>query len=197
MFEVYCHTSPSGKRYVGYSGRRGGMAERWREHAQESDAGSDRLICRAIRKYGADSFRHELLTVCDTEAGAHTAERYWIAARATLAPAGYNATPGGDGNSSTRSPETCARISAAKRGVKQHPLSESHRAKISASWTPERRAARSIKSKANQTGVGRSLSAEHRARIGAAHRGKIVSQETRARMSAAQRARWEKKAGRP
>lgn len=152
-FEVYCHTSPSGKRYVGYSGD--GMAQRWREHIQETMLGGDRLIHRAIRKYGADSFKHELLAVCDTDAGARVTERQWIASRGTLAPAGYNATGGGEG--------AC--------------VSEYLRAKMRAAWTPDMRAAKSaLVSKRNpgnaygRANLGKRRTPEQRARMSEAQR---------------------------
>ncbi len=156
MFEVYCHTSPSGKRYVGYS--RDGMAKRWREHCEESRAGSDRLVCRAIRKYGADSFKHELLAVTDTEAGAHASKRYWIVAWKTLAPGGYNATMGGDG------------------GERSEVVLE----KLRAAWArdPDRKARASVdlseRNKGNSyatAGIGRKWSVESRARRSEAMRG--------------------------
>lgn len=115
VFDVYCHTSPSGKRYVGQS--RKGLAARWREHVSEASQGSDTPLHRAIRKYGAGAFRAELLEQCDTQASAYAAERRWIAQRGTMAPAGYNATAGGEGFRG--SVEARAKISQALTGRKK------------------------------------------------------------------------------
>jgi group I intron endonuclease len=196
MIDVYCHTSPSGKRYVGYS--KHGMAERWRQHVEAASAGGGYLLHRAIRKYGADSFRHELLEQSDTEAGAKSAERRWIAWRGSMAPAGYNATAGGEGLSGA-----CAEV----------------REKLSASWTPERRAQHSERTRGHSVGnnygvanKGKARSTEARQRMRAAalamdpdKRARIdaaraaskadrppvkYSAESRARMSASQRKRW-------
>lgn len=63
-----------------------------------------------------------------------------------------------------RSPETCAKISAAKKG---RTLSAEHRAKISLA------------------GIGRHPTPETRARLSAANKGRIVSPDARANLSAA------------
>jgi len=161
MFSVYCHTSPSGKRYVGYTG--GSVRQRWLEHQQEACGGSDRLVCRAIRKYGADSFRTEVLALCDTEAGARKTEQQWIAQRASKAPAGYNATDGGDGRRGFRTSDaTKQKISAAKRGAPGRFLTPESRAKISASWSAERRASLSDRMRGNTFGVGKPASDKQR-----------------------------------
>jgi group I intron endonuclease len=168
MFDVYCHTSPSGKRYVGQSHK--GMAARWREHVAEARSGSDRLLCRAIRKYGADAFRHELLAQCDTQAGAHASERRWIAQRGTMAPAGYNATAGGEG-----------------------VVPADHvREKWRASWTAERRAQHSERTREQNAGNdygtanrGRAKSASAREVMSAA--ALAMPTETRAKIDAARR----------
>jgi group I intron endonuclease len=171
MFDVYCHTSPSGKRYVGQS--RGGMSARWREHVQEAASGADRLLCRAIRKYGADAFRHEVLEQCDTQAGAYAAERRWISQRGTLAPAGYNMTTGGDG-----CPGGCAEVSAKRR----------------AAWTPERRQRfGALTSARNRASAGKTRSPEFCAKVSAALRGnkycvgRVYTAEEREKRSAATR----------
>lgn len=72
-----------------------------------------------------------------TEAGAKRAERLWIKELGTFGRGGYNATTGGDGcipsdearakmskaqlRRPPKSPETCAKISAAKIGKKHSP----------------------------------------------------------------------------
>lgn len=184
QFDVYCHTSPSGKRYVGLS--KHGLAERWRQHVESAAYGSDYLIHRAIRKYGAGSFRASLLSVCDTAEGASSAERYWIKALGTAAPSGYNATLGGEGT--TDSPA----------------LHE----KRCAAWTPERRAAASAltadRNRGNRYGEsnrGSKRSSESRLKMSEAARGHARhtsphTAEARAHMSAAQRKRFENPAQR-
>jgi group I intron endonuclease len=95
-FEVYCHTSPSGRRYVGFSSR--GMGRRWLAHVDNAlRRGSWLPFHRAIRKYGADAFTHEVLERMTTEAGAKRAEQLWIERLGSFGAGGYNATRGGEG----------------------------------------------------------------------------------------------------
>jgi hypothetical protein len=122
MIDVYCHTSPSGKCYVGYS--KHGMAERWLQHVEAAGYGGNYLIHHAIRKYGAAAFKHELLEQCDTEAAAKLAEVRWIAQRGTVAPTGYNATAGGEGVVGLRCKATTReRLRQANLGRKLSPES--------------------------------------------------------------------------
>lgn len=167
MFEVYCHTSPSGKRYVGYSQH--SMGVRWDQHVREAGSGGDRLICRAIRKYGADAFRHELLARCDTRGGACVSEQYWINALATMAPLGYNATAGGEGVSPA--PHVLAKLIGNKRGEGNRGVKR----------TAEMRAAMSLRN------IGKKLSPESIAKRSAKQRGqpRTYSAESRAAINAA------------
>lgn len=115
MIDVYCHTSPSGKRYVGYS--KHGMAERWRQHVEAALAGGGYLLHRAIRKYGADAFRHELLEQSDTEAGAKSAVAMPAETRARINDARRGCKHGPEARTrQPRSAEVRAKISAARRG---------------------------------------------------------------------------------
>lgn len=205
LVDVYCHTSPSGKRYVGYSAR--GMTYRWRRHVVEARSGSAHPIHCAIRKYGADAFRHELLEQCDTVEGAQRAERRWIAQRGTMAPAGYNATAGGEGmrasaevreklaaaqRGKTASAETRAKQSAAHKG---RTFSDEHRAKIAAAASNASEETRaklraaslgrkhSPETRAKLSEIARSRSADHRAKQASAVRGRPLSEEHRARIA--------------
>lgn len=133
MFEVYLHTSPAGKGYVGQtvSGKK-----RWREHLCAARSGDPRPLYRAIRKYGAKDFRTTLLERVTTEAAAHLAERLWIKELGTFAPGGYNLTLGGEGTvgrSVPLSAEHKAKLSAILKGRKPKPVDEATRKKMSES----------------------------------------------------------------
>lgn len=215
MFEVYCLTSPSGKRYVGITAR--GAKRRLTEHARDARRGSPLPLHRAIRKHGVATFQLSLLERMSTEAGAHRAERLWIAELGTFG-AGYNSTAGGEGMLGHRhtpgarakitaagigrpsgmlgkrqTPEARALIAAAQtgrpatRGRTGVPASPESRAKASAAWTPEMRAAMSSRMRERQ--LGHSPSLETREKMRQAKLGRTLSKETRDRMSAAQFAR--------
>lgn len=146
---IYCHTSPSGKQYIGQTKLT--MEERWALHltdASRRGKGRCEALRRAVHKHGADAFTHEILDVVTTQVGANIAERLWIEKRGTLAPGGYNLTTGGD--VFAFSEETLKRMSdsARKRWAAVTPerraetgrkMSESAR-KRAASMTPEERA---------------------------------------------------------
>lgn len=185
MIQVYCHTSPSGKQYVGIAS--GGWRSRWRSHVFEARRGSALPLHRAINKYGPEAFQHQVLEQCGTREDAEAAEKFWILALGTKTPAGYNATDGGEGvvglSSEARarmrrahlgkavSSETIARMSK-PRPDRRIPHSSEHRARISAAH------------------LGKRLSAEARDKLRAANLGKRQSDETKAKRAASMRAAW-------
>ena len=92
-FYIYCHTSPSGKRYIGQT--RNDPTVRW-----GNGRGYDRCpyFNRAIKKYGWDNIEHSILMVCGTKQMADLLETRLIARFDTTNPAkGYNAALGGTG----------------------------------------------------------------------------------------------------
>ncbi len=130
--EVYLHRSPSGKGYVGVS--KHGMRYRWLQHVRDVKKGRDTPFHMAIKKYGPDSFTHELLDVCFTEKGADIAERVWIKQLNTMTPHGYNRTKGGVGRSSFDiSPEERYKKGNSFRGKKHSEETKLKIAKASSS----------------------------------------------------------------
>ncbi len=180
MFEVYLHTSPSGKAYVGMTSR--GMRHRWNLHVHAARKGGRSVFHRAIRKYGPEAFTHEVLERMTTEAGALQAERLWVARLGTFGPRGYNRSAGGEGapgtqarRGHTHSAETRAKISASNRARgPKGPMSEDHRAALKRGW--EKRRAKGLVTRGRAPGFP-------------------VSAETRARTSAACKAAWARKKG--
>lgn len=210
MFDVYCHTSPSGKRYVGFSSQ--GIDARWRDHvkvARAAPKGKTHALHHAIRKYGADAFTHEVLERTTTEAGAQHAEQLWIAQLGTFGAGGYNLTIGGEGSAGrvvssevraklsasvrgfTHTPEAREKISAAQRGrpsgMRGRKHTEESREKIAA-FNRGRPATAGM--------TGRKHSAETLAKMSATHsERKPVSAETRKKMAESARARCARRNG--
>lgn len=78
----------NGKSYVGQSRN---VNRRFKEHLRASE---DVVLHRAIKKYGADNFT---LTIIDPQVEDYNErEQFWIEHLKTLAPNGYNMTPGGE-----------------------------------------------------------------------------------------------------
>ncbi|MHB8330789.1 MAG: GIY-YIG nuclease family protein [Candidatus Dormibacteria bacterium] len=95
---IYCHTSPSGKQYIGQTKKT--MEKRWRAHVRDASykkttAHTSPIFHAAIRKYGPDAFTHEILDVVFSQEGANIAECVWIEKRGTVSPGGYNLDRGG------------------------------------------------------------------------------------------------------
>ncbi len=99
--EIYCLTSPSGKKYIGQcvkylsSGKKWGYISRWKEHIRDSKTKNYcRLLNNAIVKYGEENFKVELITECNI-LEMNQLETYYISLYNTLTPNGYNLTTGG------------------------------------------------------------------------------------------------------
>lgn len=101
--------------------------KRWQEHVHSSVTGSRCALHSAIRKYGFDSFKKEIL-VTSTFAYVKELEIKAIAAYDTM-KTGYNLTAGGDGtNGYAHTEETKQRVSAAQKG---RTFTEEHKRKLS------------------------------------------------------------------
>ena len=144
-YTVYKHTSPSGKVYIGITARP--VSRRW--HGGSAYRNNAHFYA-AIKRYGWDAFRHEILADGLTREAACEMEVRLIAEHRSTDPAhGYNISPGGDKTTLgyrytaeararisralkgkrlglPHTPEHAAHISQALRG---HPCSEETRAK--------------------------------------------------------------------
>ena len=162
MFQAYLITcSVNERRYVGITART--LSRRWKEHVADAmRRPSGRPLYYAIRKYGPEAFSITSLFVAASYEGLLSAERELIAQLGTLAPDGYNLSPGGEGCLGIkRSAETRRLISAAKLGK---PRTAETRALLS-------RAKMGISQNVGESNGGAKLTAQHvreaRARLAA------------------------------
>lgn len=185
VWDVYVHTSPSGKQYVGYSAK--GWRRRWNDHVHDARRGSTTPLHNAIRKYGPEPFQHAVLDQVTSALDAKQAEMWWIDTLGTRTPSGYNATEGGDG--AVISAETRAKLSAALQG--RH-ISDAHRAKL-ASANTGKRASDSARAKMSAARTGKKrgpMSDEQKQALSRAAKGhtrgkgRILSADTRAKIAA-------------
>lgn len=122
-YVIYRHTSPSGKSYIGKvkieddESATDAMMRRWKAHVRHPLC---RAIHGAIRKYGQDNFKHEILDILTTKKGADSAERAWIDSEGTKVPKGYNLRGGGEGGVEI-SEETRQRKSESMKKVWKSP----------------------------------------------------------------------------
>ena len=99
--EIYCLTSPSGKKYVGQcvkqlsSGKKWGYIQRWKDHIRDANSKNYcRKLNNAINKYGSENFTIEVIKECNIYE-LNYYEEYYIKLYNTLSPNGYNLTSGG------------------------------------------------------------------------------------------------------
>lgn len=83
------------KSYVGLTSR--SVRQRWTEHRRDAKKGSSLPLHSALRKYGPDSFKIEVLEECDSIEYLCEREQHWIQELGTFG-GGYNATAGGEGS---------------------------------------------------------------------------------------------------
>lgn len=171
MIGIYKITNKlNGKVYIGQSID---IDTRWRQHINAKD---NFAIHNAIKKYGEENFKFEVLLECPVDM-LNVWERDMIALYDCISPNGYNLTEGGEGGY-RRSEETKIKISNAQKG--KH-LSEETRRKMS------------------EVKKGKKLqpfSVEHKRKISEANKGKtpwnkgktnVFSEETRLKISEAKK----------
>lgn len=174
-YTVYCHTSPSGKRYIGITSNhrlndrwRGGKGYRVNIHFDN-----------AIKKYGWDNFSHEILESGLTREEACEREKYYIALYDSTDPTkGYNVSLGGGAHSE----ETKRKIGDAQRGEKNYWHTHKHTEEYC------KRMSESCKGK-----TGHPCSEETKQKLRLARLGKRMSDETKAKILASKADYYQRK----
>ena len=117
--------------------------------------GSGILISKAIKKYGRENFKREILEYCDNVDHMNEREIIWIARYDSTNPLiGYNLARGGGGLTE----ESIKKMSKAMRGKKH---SEETKKKLSEAWK------------------GRKVSEESKKKMSEARKGKKLSEQTK------------------
>ena len=159
----------NGRRYVGQTVQT--LETRFKGHANCKTT----AIGKAIRKYGVKNFRYGVIKSCASKEEMDYWEKYFIVALHSKTPYGYNCTDGGEGTVGVeRSPETRAKLSAAKTGVLNHRYgkknSPEHQAKIVAANTGAKRTPETCRN-ISEALKGKPFTIERCAHISAAKRG--------------------------
>ena len=94
MYYIYMHTNKiNGKKYIGMTND---IKRRWRRGGVEYK--SSTIFSQAIKKYGFDNFKHEIIDKADTFEKACELEKFYISKNNTTDnKVGYNISPGGNG----------------------------------------------------------------------------------------------------
>ncbi len=166
----------NGKKYVGVTTMT--LRRRWSSQRSEALGRSNRVLCKALRKYGWKSFDLAEIAVPLSADNLGILESILVKQYGSRTPFGYNMTDGGDGTPGRRhSDEAKKKISAASKG---HCLSLESRQKISSAH------------------IGKRLSFEHRQKLSAAKTGRkrpLRTAEHCARISAGLRSAWLRRKG--
>jgi group I intron endonuclease len=198
--EIYAHINTvNGKIYVGQT--TAGMIERWRLHQRCANSPStpayNGVFARAIRKYGADAFVHQVLSIARSQAELDNLEKVWIILLQSKVPNGYNLSDGGYAAAGhVVSPDVRARLSAASKEQwqRQHAdpdfklqyrtnrknwtPSVSHIAAVVAAHLGKKQSVDTIARRVAKT-TGMKRSPEARARMSASHIGRPWTESQR------------------
>ena len=142
----------------------------------------NRIIARAVKKYGKDVFTYEILAANVFDEFLPDLEVAYIANFNTVVPNGYNLTHGGDGAGSP-SAEARRKMSEARKGKK---LSAESIRKRTEAQKGKKRSAESIR-KAAEANRGKKRSTEARRKISEALKGRTFSEEHRRKISEARK----------
>lgn len=112
LYRVTCNVT--GKSYIGQTCQK--LRMRWNHHkhmARTKKSSGCSALHAAMRKYGIEAFKIEVIATYATQDAINEAEASRIASENTLAPNGYNLKAGG--RNSKHSPETIAKMKAKAR----------------------------------------------------------------------------------
>ena len=102
---IYKHTSPSGKAYIGQTNN---LKRRNKLHKYSTGC---TVFSSAIKKYGFDNFKHEILASNLTIEEANKLECEFISEHNTIYPNGYNLMSGGMNSTHSEKTKQTIRIS--------------------------------------------------------------------------------------
>jgi len=124
-YVVYIHTSPSNKRYVGITCTE--VEKRWRHG---NGYYRNKYFARAIKKYGWDNFKHEIVATGLSKIEAEEIEKSLITRyQSNVKEHGYNIKSGGDSNGK-HAEESKILMSQNRKGKGTQPKSEETRQRM-------------------------------------------------------------------
>ena len=151
--------------------------------------GSGIVLKDAIKKYGRENFRKEVIGYAFDKGQLDWMEKFYIQYYDTKAPKGYNLTEGGEGMFGYRhNEETRKKLSKALKGKKQSLewIEKRTRPNIGKKRTEE------TKRKMREARKGFKPTDKTKKRLSESHKGHFPTEETRLKMSESHRSRWKK-----
>jgi len=177
---IYVFTNLSnGMKYVGQSIN---PKERYKQHLKDSKK-DNLLFHNAIKKYGIEGFKFEVIEENILLSDIDNREKFWIKEFNSKKPNGYNLTDGGEATFGYHhNAESKLKMSNARKGKFTHYQTEETRKKIS-----EGNKGRIQTDKAKLSFLakmtGRKLSDEHKRKISDALKGRVFSEEHNKKIS--------------
>lgn len=186
-FIVYRHIFPNGKVYIGITCQE--PKKRWRYGCGYRH---NQYITNAIRKYGWDNIKHEILFEGLTKEEAEQKEIELIKLyKSNQKEYGYNIENGGNHNGK-HSEETKKKISKSNIGKKMPPMSEATKKRLSEKLK-NRKISEDTKAKlrealkGNKNSLGIKLSEEQKQHLREINLGKKLSEETKQKISSSKK----------
>lgn len=192
----------NGKVYIGQTTN--SLDQRIKQHFSKKDDGT--YFHNALKKYGQDGFKWDVIDQADNENDLSEKEIYWISYYESFSDKnkGYNSTSGGETSKSV-SEGVRLKISIKNKGK---VITEEHKEKLRQAFTGRyvsnetrekiskavqgdkngmfgRKHTEEEKENLRKKSSGRQHTQESKDKIGKAHKGKIVSDETKAKLSSA------------
>lgn len=174
-YKVYKHTSPSGKVYIGITGK--SPEERW---FNGNGYSKQKLFYKAIQKYGWDNFKHEILFENLTKEEACQKEIELIAEyKSNNSEFGYNQSLGGEigSNGYVFTLEDKAKMSQKAKGENNGFYGKHH------TFITKQKISEASKNRDYSYLIGRALSDETRKKISQTQTGRVLSEETKKKIS--------------
>jgi group I intron endonuclease len=177
--------------------------------------GSGCILKRAIKKYGKNNFKKEIIESCNSREELEEREKFWIKELdATNPEVGYNIAEGGSGGNTfygkTEDEMDDIREKISKAG-KGRTFSEEHRKKLAEAARKRKgnkpckfkgmkyedymgvESAETIKEKIKASRAAQVITEEAKRKISEANKGKTMSEESKRKISEARKAYWKNK----
>ena len=152
----------NGKTYIG---------QHITDNLEDGYLGSGKALKAAIKKYGRDNFRKEVLVFANGPASLNFLERCMVPLWWAELPTNYNLVEGG-GNGARMTAEARKKISIGRKGKKFGPMPEAQRLAMSARMKGKQPPHLAKLIKENHPRLGKSHTPESRAKMSANHLGK-------------------------